>query len=77
MTSSMPHIFQEAVHEHARGIAGVLAAHFVWPAGHAVPSTVFQSAVSLIFTMYKMISSKLFCDITIIVQELYHNFGGG
>ena len=33
------------MHGYARGIAGVLAADFIWSTGYAVPSTVLDSTI--------------------------------
>ena len=51
-------IFREAMHGYARGIAGVLAADFIWSTGYAVPSTVLDSTLSHIYAMYRIASCK-------------------
>ena len=50
-TRAVSFIFWEAMHGYARGIAGVLAADFIWSTGYAVPSTVLDSTLSHIFAM--------------------------
>ena len=50
-TASLIFYLQEAMHGYAKGIAGVLAADFIWFTGYTVPSTVLDSTLSHIFAM--------------------------